>query len=114
MTLNFNHLTGKQLIAMDYELIAHQLLPSAQINNLKCKMLIIFKSLLKYKAWKYKLHKDLDGSCLAIGEKVCLNLSFIFAIRQILNIDVPVDCGVASGLLDKELRQGLVEYLTEK
>lgn len=98
---------------MDYEFIAAQLLAPAQINNLKYKMLLVFKSLLKHKLWKYELHKDLNGSCLAMGEKVCLNLSFVIVVRQMLNITEPLDYSVASGLLDKELRLGLSEYLSE-
>lgn len=102
----------KQLTTMDYERVASQLFAPAQINNLKYKMLLVFKSLLKYKLWKYELHKDLDSSCMALGEKVCLNLSFIIAARQILNITEPVDYSVAMSLLDTELRQGLNEYLS--
>ena len=97
---------------MDYELIAAQLLAPAQINNLKYKMLLVFKSLLKYKLWKYELHKDLDGSCMALGEKVCLNLSFIIAVRKILNITESLDYSVAMVLLDSEIRQGLNEYFS--
>lgn len=98
---------------MDYELIAYHLLAPAQINNIKYKMLIIFKSLLKYKLWKYELHKDLDGRCLAMGEKVCLNLSFVIAVRDMLNITEPLDYSIVTGL-DKELRQGLSDYLNSK
>jgi len=105
-------LSNKQLTTIDYELLAHQLFAPAQINNLKYKMLLVFKSLLKYKLWKYELHKDLDGSCIALGEKVCLNLSFIIAARQILNITESLDCSIAMGLLDTELRQGLNDYLS--
>lgn len=112
MTSNFNKLTTKQLIAMDYELIARQLLAPAQINNLKYKMLIIFKTLLKYKLWKFELHKDLDVGCIAMGEKVCINLSFIIAVRKMLNVTEPVDYSVAIGLLDSKLRQGLNDYLS--
>jgi hypothetical protein len=111
MISNFNNLTTKQLIAMDYELIANQFFAPAQINDLKYKMLVIFKALLKHKLWKYELHKDLDGNCLAMGEKVCLNLSFVIAVRKMLNVTEPLDYSVASGLLDAELKQGLNEYL---
>ncbi|GAW96685.1 MULTISPECIES: hypothetical protein [Colwellia] len=96
---------------MDYESVAIKLFAPAQINNIKYKMLHIFKALLKHKLWKYELHKDLDGSCLAMGEKVCLNLSFIIAARQMLNIDDPIDYSIAGGFLDKELKQGLTDYL---
>jgi len=112
MTYQLKTLTSKQLIAMDYELVAAQLLAPEQINNLKYKMLIIFKALLKYKLWKYELHNDLDTGCIAMGEKVCLNLSFIIAVRKMLNVTEPLDYSVASGLLDKELKQGLSEYLS--
>lgn len=97
---------------MDYEFVAAQLLAPAQINNNTYKMLIIFKSLLKYKLWKYELHKNLDTSCIAMDEKVCINLTFIIAIRQIFNMTEPVNYGVDIGLLDKELRQELSEYLS--
>lgn len=101
----------KQLTTMDYELVATKLFAPAQINNLKYKMLLVFKSLLKYKLWKYELHKDLDGSCMALGEKVCLNLSFIIAARQMLTITKLLDYDVAMGILDSELQLGLNEYL---
>jgi hypothetical protein len=96
---------------MDYESVAVQLFTPAQINNIKYKMLHIFKALLKHKLWKYELHKDLDGSCLAMGEKVCLNLAFTITVRRMLKITEPLDYSVASGLLDKELKQGLADYL---
>ena len=104
----------KQLIAMDYESLAIKLFAPAQINNIKYKMLHIFKALLKHKLWKYELHKDLDGSLSAMGEKVCLNLSFIITARRILNITESLDYSIASGLLDKELKQGLSEYLSNR
>ncbi len=96
---------------MDYEAVATQLFAPAQIHKLKYKMLLIFKALLKYKLWKYELHKDLDTGCIAMGEKVCVNLSFIIATRQILNITEPLDYNVSLALLDKELRQGLCSYI---
>jgi hypothetical protein len=96
---------------MDYELVARQLFAPAQINNLKYKMLFVFKSLLKYKLWKYELHKDLDGSCMALGEKVCLNLSFIITARQLLNITESIDYCVAISLLDTELQIGFSNYI---
>lgn len=113
MTYQLKTLTSKSLIYMDYELVAYHLLAPAQINNLKYKMLLIFKSLLKYKTWKYELHKDLDGNCLAMGEKVCLKLSFIIAVRKMLNVNESVDYSIAMGLLDGGLKQGLSDYLID-
>jgi hypothetical protein len=104
--------TATQLVTMDYEYIAAQLLAPAQINNLKYKMLLIFKALLKHKLWKYELHKNLDTGCIAMGEKVCINLSFIIAVKQMLNMTEPLDYSVANGLLDNELQQGLSDYLS--
>lgn len=98
---------------MDYELVAAQLLAPAQINNLKYKILHIFKALLKHKTWKYELHKGLDTGCIAMGEKVCINLAFIIVVRQMLNVTEPLDYRVASGLLDCELKQGLSDYLID-
>ena len=107
-----NMLSNKQLTTIDYERVACQLFAPAQINHLKYKMLLVFRSLLKYKLWKYELHKDLDNSHMALGEKVCLNLSFFIAARQLLNITEPIDYCVASDFLDKELTLGLNEYLS--
>lgn len=112
--MNLANLSNYQLITMDYESVAIKLFAPAQINNIKYKMLHIFKALLKHKLWKYELHKDLDGSCLAMGEKVCLNLSFIITARRMLNVTEALDYSVASGLLDKELKQGLSEYLSNR
>lgn len=95
---------------MNYEPVACQLFAPAQINHLKYKMLLVFRSLLKYKLWKYELHKNLDSSCIAVGEKVCLNLAFIIAARRMLNITESIDYCVAMSLLDNKLRYGFSEY----
>jgi len=104
----------KQLITMDYEVVALTLFAPEQLNYIKYKMLLVFRALLKHKMWKYELHKDLNGDCLAMGEKVCLNLSFIIVARKMLNISEPLDYSIAGGLLDKELRQGLSDYLSKR
>lgn len=99
----------KTIIFMDYHKLALEYLIPEQITPLKYKMSMIFKDFLKYKLWKYELHKDLDNRCMAQGERVCLNLSFLVAVKQftpvnlVMCIDNPLD------YLDPELRKGVLE-----
>ena len=99
----------KSFIFMDYKKIAHQYLAVNQLTALKYNMSLIFLDLLKYKVWKYDLHKDLDNSCIALGERVCLNLSFLSAIQKIETVKLSLPEDNILDYLDAELRQGVSE-----
>lgn len=71
---------NKLIVFMNYAKLADEYLSSEQITALKYKMALIFRNFLKYKMWKYELHQNLDNSCMALGERVCLNLAFLVDI----------------------------------
>ena len=104
-----SNLSCREFIFMDYEELAGRLLTPDQNSLIKSEMFRIFKKFLKYKEWKYQLHKDMDGTLMALGERACLNLSFLLAIRQVLDIDIPLDLAGYSGHMDGELRKGVNE-----
>jgi len=96
---------------MDYQKLAQEYLSSDQITALQYKMALIFRDFLKYKDWKYELHKDLNTNCMALGERVCLNLAFLLAIQpfEVFEFSIPAEDPL--GFLDAELRQGVSESL---
>jgi len=104
----------KSILFMDYQKIAHQYLAVNHLTALKYNMSLIFLDLLKYKMWKYDLHKDLDNSFIALGERVCLNLSFLIAIQKIETVKLSLPEDNILDYLDAELRQGVSESLFYK
>ena len=94
---------------MDYQKLAHDYFLADQITALKYKMAFVFRDFLKYKMWKYELHQDLDNSCIALGERVCLNLAFLVAVQQ-FKTDIHIDININPlDFIDSELRKGVSE-----
>ena len=94
---------------MDYEKVAQEYLPPDKFMSLKYKMTLVFRDFLKYKIWKYEQHKDLDSSCMAAGERVCLNLVFLVAIQR-FETDIHIDININPlDFIDSELKQGVSE-----
>jgi len=104
----------KSFIFMDYQKLAHKYLSSDKITPLKYKMTLIFRDFLKYKMWKYELHQNLDNSCMALGERVCLNLAFLVAIQKFKTVKLSLPGENVLGFLDAELRRGVSESLFYK
>ena len=96
---------------MNYKKLADEYLSSEKITALQYKMALIFRNFLKYKMWKYELHQNLDNSCMAFGERVCLNLAFLVAIQPFEMVEFSITAGDPLGFLDAELRQGVSESL---
>tara|TARA_R110000737_G_scaffold320244_1_gene331673 strand:+ start:123 stop:461 length:339 start_codon:yes stop_codon:yes gene_type:complete len=94
---------------MDYQRLADEYFSPDQLMSLKYKMTLVFRDFLKYKIWKYEKHKDLDYSCMALSERVCLNLAFLVAIKQ-FEIDIQIDVNINPlDFIDSELRKGVSE-----
>lgn len=105
---------NKSIVFMDYQKVADEYFSPDQIMSLKYKMTLVFRDFLKYKMWKYELHKDLDNSCMAAGERVCLNLAFLVAIKQ-LDAEIHIDININPlDFIDTELRRGVSESLFYK
>ena len=65
----------------------------------------------KYKTWKYELHQNLDNTCMALGERVCLNIAFLAAIRE-RETEIHIDININPlDFIDTELRRGVSESL---
>ena len=94
---------------MDYNKLAQQYLRPEQIIPLKYKVLLIFREFLKYKIWKYEMHKDLNNSCMAMGERVCLNIAFLTAIQKLEIVNLSPPSLNLLDLLDRELKRGVSE-----
>jgi len=100
---------NKYIVFMDYEKVAHEYLSPNKLLSLKFKMSLIFCDFLKYKIWKYEQHKYLDSTCMALGERVCLNLAFLIAIQQ-FETDIHIDININPlGFIDSKLRLGVSE-----
>lgn len=101
----------KSFISMDYQKIAHLYLTANQLMPLKNDMSLIFLDFLKYKMWKYDLHKGLDNSCITLGEKACLNIAFLVAIQKFITVKLSLPEENILDYLDAELRLGVSESL---
>lgn len=100
---------NKLIVFMNYQKLSDEYLPVDKIAPLKHKMSLIFQDFLKFKMWKYEQHKDLDNSCMAAGERVCLNLAFLVAMKQVeaeIHIDININ---PLDFIDPELRKGVSE-----
>ena len=59
--------------------------------------------------WKFEQHQDLGNSCIALGERVCLNLAFLVAIQQLeAEIHIKLTTNPLD-FIDPELRRGVSE-----
>lgn len=73
----------------------------------------ILKVLLVEKPWNMGKCNVLNMHNLALGEHVCLSYAYIFAIRNLVNVTLPLVLDNPFGLLDRELRTGLSRYLNQ-
>lgn len=74
----------------------------------------IFQTVLHRKPWKLEPHKDLITRTMSAGERVCLGYAFAFAIRKVLNLDLPVVLDSPYGRLDSEKRQAVRAFLKDQ
>lgn len=74
----------------------------------------IFQTVLHRKPWKLEPHKDLITRTMATGERVCLGYAFAFAIRKVMNLDLPVVLDSPYGRLDSEKRQAVRAFLKDQ
>jgi hypothetical protein len=74
----------------------------------------IFQGLLVRKCGNITAHRVWEWNwAMAQGERVCLNYSYFFAVREYLGLALPMVIEQPFGLLDPELSLGLCEYLMQ-
>lgn len=105
---------AEDISRINYAMAIEQQIPKNQLIAFRYKVAITFRSLLKYKPWKFALYSDLDWSKMALGERICLNLAYIVVTSQQTNENMEPDISHVTQLLDKQLRQGVLEYLNNK
>jgi ABC-type nitrate/sulfonate/bicarbonate transport system ATPase subunit len=72
------------------------------------------QTMLSRKLGIIESHKDLNPYIMAAGERICLNYAYAFAVRKVLNLDLPLVMDSPYGLLDDELRDSVHEFLKEQ
>ena len=75
---------------------------------------IIFQTITKNKPLMIGALRDRAIGAMPGGEKVCLGYSFVFAVRKVLNLNLPVVIDNPYGCLDSELRDGLHAFLRQQ
>jgi len=101
----------KELIVPKPENVMEFIEKWQKLPQVKAKARTNFETILSLKPWKIKLHQNLDLHLMAMGERHALYYAFIFAVRAVLGLDVPVVLDDPYSCLDPELQQGLRNFL---
>jgi len=70
--------------------------------------------MLSRKTWKIEAHKDLNPNTMAAGERICLVMLILFAVRKVLNLNLPAVFDAPYGRLDEELKQVIRAFVKEQ
>lgn len=81
--------------------------------NIKEEVSLVLKELYVEKPWNMDKCHDLNINTLAFGERVCLFYAYIFAVRNLMEIRLPLVLDSPFGSLDRELRNGLSRLLNK-
>jgi len=106
-----NRESFENLAIYSHELKSGNSVPNRIQREIESKTRSIFQRILSFKPWKINLHSDYNVQVMAAGERICLNYAFIFAVREALELDVPVVFDSPYAMLDEELRQGMRNFL---
>ncbi len=74
----------------------------------------ILQTVLCRNTRKIELHKDLNPWTMTAGERVCFGYAYVFALRKVLNLDLPVVLDSPYGRLDSEKRHAVCSFLKEQ
>lgn len=91
------------------DVIGHQ-----NLKIVKDEARATLQKLLFLKPNKTMGHQDMNSYNMAAGEKICLGYAFAFAVRKVLNIDVPVVIDAPYAMLGLQLRKGLCSFLKKQ
>lgn len=81
-----------------------------QLKAVKDEGREIFQTMLSRKTWKIEAHKDLNPNTMTAGERICFGYAYSFAVRKILNLDLPAVLDTPFGRLDLQLKQAVCTF----
>ena len=87
------------------------MVPNSARKTVASKTRSIFKRILYHKPGKIDSHRDLNPQIMAAGERICFGYALVFAVREVLKLDIPVIFDSPYAMLDKELRKGMRDFL---
>jgi ABC-type glutathione transport system ATPase component len=90
------------------------ILDHQQLKAVKDEARENFQTMLSRKTWKIETHKDLNPNIMAAGERICFGYAYIFAVRKILNLDLPAVFDAPFGRLDRQLKQEVRAFLKDQ
>jgi len=71
-------------------------------------------AMLYRKPWKAESRKDLSPLTMAAGEQVCFVFAYAFAVRKVLNLDLPVVLDSPYSRIDSQQRWAVRTFLKEQ
>jgi|GEM_PF-1111398 ABC-type glutathione transport system ATPase component len=90
------------------------ILDHQQLKAVKDEAQENFQTMLSRKTWKIEAHKDLNPNTMAAGERICLGYAYSFAVRKVLNLNLPAVFDAPYGRLDEELKQVIRAFVKEQ
>jgi ABC-type thiamine transport system ATPase subunit len=72
------------------------------------------QTMLHRKYWNIDTYKDFTPPTMAAGERVCFGYAYAFAVRKVLNLDLPVVLDSPYARLDSDLRQRVSAFLKDQ
>lgn len=105
---------NKMLESSYQETVLTDILNDQNRNVVKDEAREIFRVMLSQNFGKIESHQDLNPNTMPAGERICLGYAYIFALRKVLNLDLPVVFDSHFGMLDLQLRQAVRAFLKEQ
>lgn len=97
----------EKLEGVDQELQAAALVDDNTLNAVETKSKEIFQKIFGDKT----THQDLHLETMAAGERLCYRYAFVFALREVLRLDIPIVLDSPYDRLDEEKRGLMNEFL---
>ena len=100
---------------MRYQYVLPLLLDEERRASVEEETRRIFATMLETKKSSIELYKRLNYRQMALGESVCHRYAVVFAVRNLLGLDLPVVIdSEAYGHLDPELSQGFHAFVNRQ
>jgi tetratricopeptide (TPR) repeat protein len=105
---------NKMLESSYQETVLTDILNDQNRNAVKDEAREIFRAMLSINSGKIEFHHDLNPNAMPAGERICLGYAYIFAVRKVLKLDLPVVFDSHFGMLDLQLKQVVRTFLKEQ